>query len=171
MFISHVCLRQSPNSIFALHLTLEITIFGKLSFFQRPWMAPSVHMSLIRGWASFWTAWHCQRCCNHCCTKCMSPKCLHFQKILLSVSICSYILLLLLNMHQSYDALWYDSLKLAGMCTPIACHMHRHMCAHLLRAAGARGALACLCAEILYFLIVVDYSLFHGCSLSAACRL
>lgn len=57
------------------------------------------------------------------------------------------------------------------MCTPIACHIHMHVCANLLRVAGTQWVLNCFCAEILYFWIVMDYSTFHSCSPSAACRL
>lgn len=44
-----------------------------------------------------------------------------------------------------------DALELAGICTPTACHMLEHMCAHLLKAAGTHEALACFFffAEIL----------------------
>lgn len=51
-----------------------------------------------------------------------------------------------------------DAPELAGTCTPTARHMHMHMCAHLLKAAGTQGALDRFCAEIIYFWIIVDYS-------------
>lgn len=46
----------------------------------------------------------------------------------------------------------------AGTCSPTACRMHVHMCAHLLKAAGAEGVLGCFCAEISYLWIIADYS-------------
>lgn len=37
-----------------------------------------------------------------------------------------------------------DALELAGICTPTACDLHKHMWAHLLKAAGTQ--------EVVFFL-------------------
>lgn len=82
MLISHMCLRQSPNSTFAFHSVLEVTIIiGK--FFPAPvngtLSARTPHFKL----SFHWTTWHWQQCCNHCRNTCLHHTCLHFQKILL----------------------------------------------------------------------------------------